>query len=240
MSEDSKMSVNPTQEKPTDMLNNSPDPPVLDKDADDDGFDANEYVRQLIARMDGEDSTSATPATEPATPRSPEKPASRESTRRFRDPRSPDAKATQANQPRSFVPSSSASNNSASSTGGPGGASREEQFGIRNESTPRSTQEVNVDLEKLREAVNLTTSNALRTFDCSNLLRKSFTELFTATFAIALATILATMSAAAFSLAHVFSILLLGFAAFVTFRYWRTTAVLWKHAKQNQAVAQSK
>lgn len=187
------INIDPEVTVPVNKLANTPV-------ADEDQFDADEYVKQLIARM----GSAGTPGT-PTMPITPVKPAG--------TPAPPPAPVRVAAPPERR-------------------ATRAEEIGLESaiEIDPRrlrTPRESNVDLERLREAANITSTNDLHTSDCKGLVRRAYLDLLLATVCIALTGLLLSLSRGFYSLAYLASVMLLGVAALATFRFSTATKILW-------------
>ena len=191
-----------------------PEQPAPEATEPEDDFDANEYVRDLIARMGGDEGKSlATPMHDPAdVPTAAPRP-----TEPIPQPPTISASETDREPALSSVPESTP--------------------GIPLTPTPteptrrRPAPEMLSDLERLREAANLTTSNALRTFDCKSLMLSSYTSLATAAVTIGLCLVLMSLSQRPFSVAYWAGVVMFLFAAVATRRFVVSTGILWRHTR---------
>ena len=107
---------------------------------------------------------------------------------------------------------------------------RAEEMGVElepKEAARRQKPEILVDLEKLREAANLTSSSDLHRSDCNSLIRRAYYHLVLSVFCMVLSLVLLGLSTGAFSKAHLSCIILLFMGANFTVRYTTTSKVLW-------------
>ncbi len=187
-----------------------------DTGSEQDIFDATEYVRQLIARMDDEKPgmlASDTIPTEPLIHGRPPRPS---------NPVAPVMAPTPTLTP---PPTPTPTVTHAPSF----------EDHVKLASPRRPNQERSVDLVKLREAANLTSSNALHTSDCNDLVRRAYYQLLFATVCTALSLTFVYLSEHVFSVAHLLGCLLLIVATFTAFRYLATAKVLWQKTRALKA-----
>jgi hypothetical protein len=98
-----------------------------------------------------------------------------------------------------------------------------------NDDSRRRSRDANarpVDLAKLREAANLSTSTVLHVFECKSLIRRAYSELMIAGVSMVTCLVLITMSERVKSFAFLASVAMLGIASFATMRYAMTTRTL--------------
>jgi hypothetical protein len=184
-------------------------PATAKHDEEEEGFDASEYVRQLIARMGGSDVPPSAP--KPAATPTPvvTKPAPKPNVVPA-DPVSPAA----APLPLADAPASLDELKSS-----PAG-SRSRDPGSRGATEP------SLDLHKLREAANIISSSALHTFECKGLMRRAYSQLSFVIVSLTTSMVLLSMSRQPRSVAYQAALVLLVTAAVATCRFWGTTRQL--------------
>jgi hypothetical protein len=169
---------------------------------DEDQFDADAYVKQLIQRMGGNTTPAAQPVTTPSAP-TPQKPT---------PPNASAPKPVTAVEP--MVKR----------------LTRAEEMGLAPEAVEatmrRSSPEKTVDLERLREAANLTSHHDLHRSDCNGLIYRAYYQLLLTIVCMVLSLVLVGLSKGPLSAAYFSSLALLGLSTFFAFRYTATTRVL--------------
>lgn len=171
---------------------------------EEDQFDANEYVRQLIQRMGGtvtqptataQSAVAAAASQAPTTPR-----------------------ATKPSAPQPPVDSAKR-------------LTRAEEMGVDPESIEssmrRTAPEKAVDLERLREAANITSHSDLHRSDCNGLIYKGYYHLLLTVVCMIISLVLVGLSKGAASPAYLSALALLGLSMVFAFRYVTTTRLLW-------------
>ena len=93
-------------------------------------------------------------------------------------------------------------------------------------SRPRQTPERSIDFAKMREAANITTSNALHTFDCKSLIRRAYSQLALSIGSMATSLVLLAMNDEVWSVAFDATVVMLVVSAVATYRYGVTTRML--------------
>ncbi len=94
--------------------------------------------------------------------------------------------------------------------------------------------DVHADLERLREAANLTAFGALHTFDCRSLVRRSYIYLAFSVASVFLSTALVELTTAVNSMAYFLSVATMLLAVWSTWRYFSSTLVLCAKLKARQ------
>ncbi len=179
--------------------------------SDDDGFDASEYVRQLIARMGGsEQPTVAIPST---------KPVVKEHKTGKKPGVSLPISSSLTALPLADAPASLDDLDTLNS-GSNGRGQRS-----------RSAPERSVDLEKLREAANMMTSSVLHASDCQTLVRRAYTQLAVAIVGMVTSLSLLTMCDEVRSFTYSATVALLIVSGVATYRYSAITQVLHEKLK---------
>jgi hypothetical protein len=169
---------------------------------EDDGVDATEYVRQLIAREE----TGAKKAPRP----SPAKPAASVQP-------SPPALAASRGNASSVTDDRTWLDELLSPTGD----------ALPDNSQPtRAKPEESIDLKELREAANMMTSCVLDEFDCRGLVERAYTQLGLAVFGMLVSLVLLTMSHRVWSLEFGATVVTLLLAAASTYRCAAITRLL--------------
>ena len=190
-----------SSKKPVDSVQSGSAP------TEEDAFDAGEYVRQLIARMETDDGPMA-----PAIPsRSTESiPSAMAQLPPPKVTASPVTPLPLADAPRSL-----------SEIAGENGSPIK-----RNGARLGDGYRHSVDLQKLREAANITTNGALHAFDCKSLVRRAYYQLAAAIGGMLISLLLLSMSDEIRSWAYESSVILLVVAAIATLRFVVTSRVL--------------
>ena len=181
------------------------DPMRPEQPAPKNGFDANEYVRTLIAQMGSDEGDSQATHNDPLpTPSATTVPAAKSN----RQPVTTSVSKSKPSVAMTMTPTK-----------------------LRQ---CRPAPEMLSDLESLREAANLNTSHALRTFDCKNLMSSSYTSLTIAVVAIGLCLILMTLSRGPGSIAYWSGILMFLVASVATCGFVVSTNILWHHSRNHK------
>ena len=182
-----------------------PEQPVPETTAPENGFDANEYVRKLIARMGSDEGNSRAADNDP----------------------SPTTSVT-------TVPTPKADRQPVTTSVSKSTPSVPMKVTPTKPRQRRPAPEMLSDLERLREAANLNTSHALRTFDCKNLVSSSYTSLAVAVVTIGLCLILMTLSRGPDSIAYWSGIVMFLLASVATCRFVVSTNMLWRHSRNRK------
>jgi hypothetical protein len=177
---------------------------------EEDGFDASEYVKQLIARMG---STEVLVASASGVEM--------------------EAKARPQGKPQATAPGPAQPPPPSAPSVGPlptNAIGDEPAFASSLEMDPRrarlSPRTVPVDLEKLREAANLTSSSALHESDCKDLIQRAYLNFVLAAVCLGLCLLMMVMSTHAFSAGYASSLALLAVAVTATIRFSHSVRLL--------------
>ena len=173
--------------------------------APENGFDANEYVRKLIAGMGGDEGNSRATNNDP----------------------SPTTSAT-------TVPTLKVDRQPVITSVSKSTPSAPMRVNPTKLGQGRPAPEMLTDLERLREAANLNASHALRAFDCKKLVSSSYTSLAFAVVTIGLCLILMTLSRGPNSTAYRSGVVMFLLASVATCRFVVSTNTLWNHSRNHK------
>ncbi|MCA9152493.1 MAG: hypothetical protein KDA92_24490, partial [Planctomycetales bacterium] len=219
---------NPTDAATTETVSNSVSTTQVVEEED--VFDPSEYVKDLIARMDVNKSSTAT-SSAPSSNKPASAPA-KESTRKVSEP---DASAA--------TPVVSAGSNKVGSTPRP---TRAEEIGLNQNGfiDPRRARaaapQPPVDLEKLREAANITSYSALDVSARHTYVGRAYGDLALALACLANALVMLSLAKGPHTIAYLASIASLIVAGAATARFTRTTRELQIMASRQSSLAETR
>ncbi len=175
--------------------------------SEEDQFDAQEYVRQLIVRMGGQpkQAPKSTPTAAPATPPVVSPAPSSPPTPTNASPSMPRSEGSRGRTPRAAELSDAV---------------------MSDPTAPRRAPNMSVDIEKLREAVNISTSSHIQGSEYRVVNNQTHVYLLCSVLGMFLCMTFLTLSHSTFSISHLASIACLIGAGWATRRFIASTATL--------------